>query len=147
MECSPSPPKQPPRNPNSFFFPILSFQPNFSPFLPLRFLLLSFLTTGLLTHSLTAHLSHGNSEEKPTLTAAEKELTAAQWIERGNSSMQEARNTLSHDFSKAGQAFQNALALAPEDPEATLGMAWVANSNPRLQKRQGMEPQGARPPA
>lgn len=56
-------------------------------------------------------------------------LSARALIQQGDALMQEARNTLSHDFDAAEEAYRAALQLEPANSEALLGMAWVSNSN------------------
>lgn len=53
---------------------------------------------------------------------------AAAWIRLANARMQKTRDTLSHDFSAADEAFSKALEIAPDSTEAMVGMAWVRNS-------------------
>lgn len=60
--------------------------------------------------------------------AALKDASAEDWIRLANARMQKARDTLSHDFSAADEAFSKALGIAPDSTEAMVGMAWVRNS-------------------
>lgn len=53
---------------------------------------------------------------------------SSDWLALGAALMQQNRNTAGHDFGKARRAFESALALAPTDPDALVGMAWVCNS-------------------
>ncbi len=53
---------------------------------------------------------------------------AAAWARLGNNEMQQARETQSHNFAAAEEAFQKALAIDPALIEALIGMAWVKNS-------------------
>ncbi len=56
------------------------------------------------------------------------DASARAWIRLANARMQKARDTLSHDFSAADQAFTKALSMDPGSTEAMVGMAWVRNS-------------------
>lgn len=56
------------------------------------------------------------------------DATAATWVALGNRYMQQSRDIVGHDFSKANAAFTRALTLDPKSSEALLGMAWVKNS-------------------
>ncbi|GHC47100.1 tetratricopeptide repeat protein [Roseibacillus persicicus] len=59
----------------------------------------------------------------------QQSLSARDLIRQGDALMQEARNTLSHDFDAAEEAYRRALAIDEKNPEALVGMAWVSNSN------------------
>ncbi|BDS06434.1 hypothetical protein NT6N_14740 [Oceaniferula spumae] len=90
-----------------------------------------FTTTCLIILMPSSSEGHENHTHPEADKSPEKPITrtATQWIKVGNALMQEARNTLSHDFSEAGAAYTQALKLEPENSDAMLGMAWVANSN------------------
>ncbi len=79
-----------------------------------------------------AHEGHTHEEDapqSPAPTPAEAaNRTAEEWVRLGDARMQTARDTLSHDFTAAGAAYRAALKLSPKHPDATLGMAWVRNS-------------------
>lgn len=62
-------------------------------------------------------------------TASAETPSASSWAAQGDALMQEARNTLSHDFRDAEKAYTMALSLEPQNAAALLGMAWVENSN------------------
>ncbi len=85
----------------------------------------------LLNSHLRAHEDHTHHENHADHADPElpKFTSASQWIAYGNSEMQNARNTLSHDFRLAEKAFKKAYGLEPKNVEAVLGLAWVANSN------------------
>ena len=79
---------------------------------------------------LHAHEHHKHQADQPETAQKQAEpRNALEWIAQGNKAMQKARDVLSHDFTKAEKAFQRALELEPANPEALVGMAWVANSN------------------
>ena len=62
-------------------------------------------------------------------SAAEQEGAGPEkWVSLGDALMQEARNTLDHDFSAAQSAYLKALKLDDHYVDAIAGMAWVKNS-------------------
>lgn len=85
----------------------------------------------------SAHESHEHHHAEAEADAAMVALRAAaegesatadDWVRLGDALMQDARDTLSHDFTAAGEAYQAALEQSPDHPDAVLGMAWVRNS-------------------
>ena len=72
------------------------------------------------------------SEQKPVSPPQ-----AQEWIALGNEKMQEARNSASHDFKAAEDAFLKALEIRKDSTEAMLGMAWVKNSEHLFEEGRG----------
>ncbi len=86
------------------------------------------ITLALVIPVLHAHEHHKHEHAKPAEEQAQPR-NALEWNALGNKRMQQARDILSHDFSKAEKAFKCALELEPANAEALVGMGWVANSN------------------
>ncbi|MCW1925616.1 tetratricopeptide repeat protein [Luteolibacter arcticus] len=87
----------------------------------------------------SAALAHEHHDKQPTVAVSPeierltklanlKGAGAQAWVKLGDALMQEARNSVAHDFAAAEAAYQKALGMQPESIDAMAGMAWVENS-------------------
>ncbi len=69
--------------------------------------------------------------------AERKDANAKNWVALGDVLMQNARENVSHDFSKPAEAYTKALSMDANSTDAMLGMAWVKNSEHLFEQGRG----------
>ncbi len=101
------------------------------------YLIKTFAVCALITGSTHAESDERGGQSEPTPAELPANGKAAEWVAKGDALMQDARNKVSHDFTKAESCYLEAIKLNPESTDAMLGMAWVKNSQHLFEQGRG----------